>query len=131
MSYYFNYADFVWTKHLLSYDDNERKNFIKELLNLNFSKIYIWIFIPLFLFLLIKFFFNLNSKNIMKFYFYFILLGKRKKFKILKSDTIQQIYLKLPVIQKNKYHEFFKAFEINKYSNTNFNIIKSLKSIFQ
>ncbi|MDC3054997.1 DUF3488 and transglutaminase-like domain-containing protein, partial [Candidatus Pelagibacter sp.] len=130
MSYYFNYADFVWTKHLLSYDDNERKNFIKELLNLNFSKVYIWIFIPLFLFLLIKFFFNLNSKNIMKFYLYLILLGKRKKFKILKSDTIQQIYLKLPVIQKNKYHEFFKAFEINKYSNTNFNIIKSLKSIF-
>ena len=130
MSYYFNYADFVWTKHLLSYDDNERKNFIKELLNLNFSKIYIWIFIPLFLFLLIKFFFNLNSKNIMKFYLYLILLGKRKKFKILKSDTIQQIYLKLPVIQKNKYREFFKAFEINKYSNTNFNIIKSLKSIF-
>ena len=130
MSYYFNYADFVWTQHLLSYDDNERKNFIKELLNLNFSKIYIWIFIPLFLFLLIKFFFNLNSKNIMKFYLYLILLGKRKKFKILKSDTIQQIYLKLPVIQKNKYHEFFKAFEINKYSNTNFNIIKSLKSIF-
>ena len=130
MSYYFNYADFVWTKHLLSYDDNERKNFIKELLNLNFSKIYIWIFIPLFLFLLIKFFFNLNSKNIMKFYLYLILLGKRKKFKILKSDTIQQIYLKLPVIQKNKYQEFFKAFEINKYSNTNINIIKSLKSIF-
>ena len=66
----------------------------------------------------------------MKFYLYLILLGKRKKFKILKSDTIQQIYLKLPVIQKNKYYEFFKAFEINKYSNTNFNIIKSLKSIF-
>ena len=66
----------------------------------------------------------------MKFYLYLILLGKRKKFKILKSDTIQQIYLKLPVIQKNKYREFFKAFEINKYSNTNFNIIKSLKSIF-
>ena len=52
LSFYFNYADFVWTQHLLSYDDNERKNFIKELLNLNFSKIYIWIFIPLFLFLL-------------------------------------------------------------------------------
>ena len=44
ISYYFNYADFVWTQHLLSYDDNERKNFIKELLNLNFSKIYTWIF---------------------------------------------------------------------------------------
>ncbi len=130
MSYYFNYADFVWTKHLLSYDDNERKNFIKDLLNLNFSKIYIWIFIPLFLFLLINFFFNLNSKNIMKFYLYLILFGKRKKFKILKSDTIQQIYLKLPELQKNKYFKFFKAFEINKYSNTNFNIIKSLKSIF-
>ena len=130
MSYYFNYADFVWTKHLLSYDDNERKNFIKELLNLNFSKIYIWIFIPLFLFLLIKFFFNLNSKNIMKFYLYLILLGKRKKFKILKSDTIQQIYLKLPELQKNKYNKFFKAFEINKYSSTNISIVKSLKSIF-
>ncbi len=130
MSYYFNYADFIWTKHLLSYDDNERKNFIKELLNLNFSKIYIWIFIPLFLFLLIKFIFNLNSKNIMKFYLYLILFGKRKKFKILKSDTIQQIYLKLPDLQRNKHFKFFKAFEMNKYSNINFNIIKSLKSIF-
>ena len=130
MSYYFNYADFVWTQHLLSYDDNERKNFIKELLNLNFSKIYIWIFIPLFLFLLLKFFFNLNSKNIMKFYLYLILFGKRKKFKVLKSDTIQQIYLKLPDIQKNKYHKFFKVFEINKYSSANISIVKSLKSIF-
>jgi len=130
MSYYFNYADFVWTQHLLSYDDNERKNFIKELLNLNFSKIYIWVFIPLFLFLIFKLLFNLNSKNIMRFYLYLILIGKRKKFKILKSDTIQQIYLKLPDLQKNKYYKFFKAFEINKYSSTNFSIVKSLKSIF-
>ncbi len=130
MSYYFNYADFVWTQHLLSYDDNERKNFIKELLNLNFSKIYIWVFVPLFLFLIFKLLFNLNSKNIMRFYLYLILIGKRKKFKILKSDTIQQIYLKLPEIQKSKYNKFFKAFEINKYSNINFSIIKSFKSIF-
>ena len=130
ISYYFNYADFVWTQHLLSYDDNKRKNFIKELLNLNFSKIYIWIFIPLFLFLILKLLFNLNSQNIMRFYLYLILFGKRKKFKILKSDTIQQIYLKLPEIQKNKYFKFFKAFEINKYSKTNFTIFKSLKSIF-
>ncbi len=130
MSYYFNYADFVWTQHLLSYDDNERKNFIKELLNLNFFKIYIWIFIPLFLFLIFKLLFNLNSKNIMRFYLYLILFGKRKKFKILKSDTIQQIYLKLPELQKNKYNKFFKAFEINKYSSTNISIVKSLKSIF-
>ena len=130
MSYYFNYADFVWTQHLLSYDDNERKNFIKELLNLNFSKVYIWIFIPLFLFLIFKLLFNLNSKNIMRFYLYLILIGKRKKFKILKSDTIQQIYLKLPDLQKNKYYKFFKAFEINKYSSTNISIVKSLKSIF-
>ncbi len=130
MSYYFNYADFVWTQHLLSYDNNERKNFIKELLNLNFSKIYIWVFVPLFLFLIFKLLFNLNSKNIMRFYLYLILIGKRKKFKILKSDTIQQIYLKLPEIQKSKYNKFFKAFEINKYSNINFSIIKSFKSIF-
>ena len=130
ISYYFNYADFVWTQHLLSYDDNKRKNFIKELLNLNFSKIYIWIFIPLFLFLILKLLFNLNSQNIMRFYLYLILFGKRKKFKILKSDTIQQIYLKLPDLQRNKYNKFFKAFEINKYSNTNFSIFKSFKSIF-
>ena len=77
-----------------------------------------------------KLFFNLNSKNIMKFYLYLILFGKRKKFKILKSDTIQQIYLKLPDLQRNKYNKFFKAFEINKYSNTNFSIVKTLKSIF-
>ena len=66
----------------------------------------------------------------MKFYLYLILLGKRKKFKILKSDTIQQIYLKLPDLQRNKHYKFFKAFEINKYSNTNFSIVKTLKSIF-
>ena len=66
----------------------------------------------------------------MKFYLYLILFGKRKKFNILKSDTIQQIYLKLPDLQRNKYYKFFKAFEINKYSNTNFSIIKSFKSIF-
>ena len=66
----------------------------------------------------------------MKFYLYLILFGKRKKFKILKSDTIQQIYLKLPEIQKNKYYKFFKVFEINKYSSANISIVKSLKSIF-
>ena len=66
----------------------------------------------------------------MNFYLYLILFGKRKKFKILKSDTIQQIYLKLPELQKNKHNKFFKAFEINKYSSTNFTIVKSLKSIF-
>ena len=66
----------------------------------------------------------------MKFYLYLILFGKRKKFKILKSDTIQQIYLKLPEIQKSKHYKFFKAFEINKYSSTNFSIVKTLKSIF-
>ena len=67
----------------------------------------------------------------MRFYLNIILFGKRKKFKILKSDTIQQIYLKLPDLERNKHFKFFKAFEINKYSNTNLNIIKSIKSIFQ
>ena len=31
MNFYFNYADFVWTKHLLSYDDSQRKNFIEKI----------------------------------------------------------------------------------------------------
>ena len=66
----------------------------------------------------------------MRIYLSIILFGKRKKLKILKSDTIQQIYLKLPDLQRNKHFKFFKAYEINKYSNTNFNLIKSLKSIF-
>ena len=39
LKYFFNYADFVWTKHLLSYDNNKRKSFIKEITNLRFSNI--------------------------------------------------------------------------------------------
>ena len=51
--YYMNYADFVWTQHLLSYDNTERKSFIDDLINFKFSKVFIWIFAPLALLILI------------------------------------------------------------------------------
>ena len=35
IGYYINYADFVWTQHLLSYDNTQRQSFIEDL-SLNF-----------------------------------------------------------------------------------------------
>ena len=58
VGYYLNYTDFVWTQHLLSYDNAQRKSFIKDLTNFTFSKTLYWIFIPilsiLFVYLLVK-----------------------------------------------------------------------------
>ena len=127
---YLSYVDFVWTKHLLSYDNEERKNFIKKILNFNFSIIFVWIFAPVIIFILIKLILNINSKNLMRIYLKTLLLGKRKKLGILKSDTLEEIYNKFSETEKNKYRQFFQAFEINKYSRKNFGIIETLKLIF-
>ena len=43
VSYYLNYVDFIWTRHLLSYDNNERKSFINDLLNFKFAKFVYWL----------------------------------------------------------------------------------------
>ena len=130
ISYYFSYADFIWTKHLLSYDNEERKNFIKNILNFNFSKIFVWIFAPIIFFILIKIIFNSNSKNLMKLYLYLLLIGKRKKLGILKSDTLEETFNKFNENEKIKYRQFFQAYEINKYSRKNFSIIETLRLIF-
>ena len=37
IGYYINYVDFIWTKHLLSYDDDKRKSFVIDLINFKFS----------------------------------------------------------------------------------------------
>ena len=130
MNFYFNYVDFVWTQHLLSYDDNERKNFIKELLNLNFSKIVVWIFVPILLFVSIKLLYNFNSTNLMRLKLAIILLGKKRKLQIKNSDTIQEIYLKLMEKDKTKYQNFFKFYEKQIYSNNQISFIKVLKLVF-
>ena len=40
IGYYINYADFVWTQHLLSYDNSQRQSFIEDLINFKFSKVF-------------------------------------------------------------------------------------------
>ena len=130
MNFYFNYVDFVWTQHLLSYDDNERKNFIKELLSLNFSKVIIWIFVPILLFVSIKLLYNFNSIKLMRLKLDLILLGKKRKLQIKNSDTIQEIYFKLMEKDKSKYKNFFKFYEKQIYSNNQISFTKVLKLVF-
>ena len=129
LSFYFNYADFVWTQHLLSYDDNQRKNFVEKILNLQFSKIFVWIFAPLLIYIIIRSILNINSINLLKLRLFIILLGKRKKLNILKSDTLQQIYFKLSSYDKQKHKIFFKVFEEEIYSNNKLGFIKIFKLV--
>ena len=129
LNFYFNYADFVWTQHLLSYDDNQRKNFVEKILNLQFSKIFAWIFAPLLIYILVRFILSVNSINLLKLRLFIILLGKRKKLNILKSDTLQQIYFKLSSNDKQKHKIFFKVFEEEIYSNNKLGFIKIFKLV--
>ena len=92
--------------------------------------LFVWIFAPVIIFILIKLILNINSKNLMRIYLKTLLLGKRKKLGILKSDTLEEIYNKFSETEKNKYRQFFQAFEINKYSRKNFGIIETLRLIF-
>ena len=130
LGFYFNYLDFVWTQHLLSYDDKERKNFIERVLNLQFSKIFIWIFAPLLIYILVRLILSINSINLLKFRLFIILFGKRKNLNILKSDTLQQVYYKLSSNDKQKYKLFFKVFEEEVYSNNKLGFIKIFKLVF-
>ena len=130
LSFYFNYTDFVWTQHLLSYDNKKRKNFVEKILNLQFSKIFVWIFAPLLIYIIIRSILNINSINLLKLRLFIILLGKRKKLNILKSDTLQQIYYKLSSNNKQKYKIFFKVFEEEVYSNNKLGFIKIFKLVF-
>ena len=129
INFYFNYADFVWTKHLISYDDNQRKNFIEKILSFKFSNIFIWIFAPITIYLILKFITNISLINLLKLRLFLILFGKRKKLNILKSDTIQQIYFKLSKKDKDKYQIFFKLLEEKIYSNTKIGFLKAIKFI--
>ena len=117
VGYYLNYTDFIWTQHLLSYDNNQRKSFINNLINFKFSKSLFWIFIPISFFIIVRFLFLLNKKNFIKLVINFTIWRLRKKRKLLYSDTHQQILNKFSLKEKNKYQYLFKIFEIIKYSN--------------
>lgn len=117
VGYYLNYTDFIWTQHLLSYDNNQRKSFINNLKNFKFSKSLFWIFIPISFFIFVRFLFLFNKKKFIKLVINFTIWRLRKKRKLLYSDTHQQILNKFSLKEKNKYQYLFKTFEIIKYSN--------------
>ena len=117
VGYYLNYTDFIWTQHLLSYDNNQRKSFINNLINFKFSKSLFWIFIPISFFIFVRFLFLFNKKKFIKLVINFIIWRLRKKRNLLYSDTHQQILNKFSLKEKNKYQYLFKTFEIIKYSN--------------
>ncbi len=129
IGYYINYTDFVWTQHLLSYDNDQRKSFIKDLTNFTFSKTFYWIFIPILSILLVRFLFLFNKKKFIKLIINFIIWRLRKKYNLLHSDTHQQILSKLSKREKNKYQNLFKIFEIVKYSNKKIRYALIFKSL--
>jgi hypothetical protein len=128
MSYYIGYADFVWTRHLLSYDNNKRISFIEDIFNLKFSKIFIWIFTPIFIFLVLKLAFKINTKTIINFLFNFIIWKSSKEKKILNSDTHQQIIKKLKLHSQHKYRSFFNLYESFRYSDQNIELTKIFRT---
>ncbi|MDA7587808.1 transglutaminaseTgpA domain-containing protein, partial [Candidatus Pelagibacter sp.] len=128
ISYYIGYADFVWTRHLLSYDNNKRISFIEEVFNLKFSKIFIWIFAPIFIFLALKLAFKINKTKIINFLFNFIIWKSRKEKKISNSDTHQQIIEKLKLHTQHKYRSFFNLYESSRYSDQNIELTKIFRT---
>lgn len=115
VSYYINYADFVWTQHLLSYDNTKRKSFIEDLINLKFSKVFIWIFAPIALFIFVRLLFLFNKRTLTQIIINFVIWRFKKKFKLLSSDTHQEIFNKFSSKEKIKYQKLFHNFEILKY----------------
>jgi len=115
-SYYINYADFVWTQHLLSYDNTKRKSFIEDLINLKFSKVFIWIFAPIALFIFVRLLFLFNKRTLTQIIINFVIWRFKKKYKLLSSDTHQEIFNKFSSKEKIKYQKLFDNFEILKYS---------------
>ena len=116
VSYYINYADFVWTQHLLSYDNTKRKSFIEDLINLKFSKVFIWIFAPIALFIFVRLLFLFNKRTLTQIIINFVIWRFKKKYKLLSSDTHQEIFNKFSSKEKIKYQKLFDNFEILKYS---------------
>ena len=108
IGYYINYADFVWTQHLLSYDNSQRQSFIEDLINFKFSKVFLWIFAPVALFIVVRFLFLFNKKKFIKLVINFIIWRLRNKRNLLYSDTHQQILNKFSIKEKNKYQNLFK-----------------------
>ena len=106
LGYYINYADFVWTQHLLSYDNDSRQSFVNDLLNFKFSKLFIWIFAPILIFIFIRFIFLINKHNFISLLIKFIIWKSKKNTSVLKSDTHQQIFNKLSIEDQNKYKNF-------------------------
>ena len=119
IGYYINYADFVWTQHLLSYDNSQRQSFIEDLINFKFSKVFLWIFAPIALFIFVRLFFLFNKKTITQIIVNLIIWRFKKKYNLLYSDTHQEILNKFSNEEKIKYQKLFKTFEILKYSNKN------------
>ena len=128
LKYFFNYADFVWTKHLLSYDNNKRKSFIKEIMNLKFSNIFYWIFAPLIIYMLLRLYFKINKANILKWMLNYIILISKKQNKILNSDTHQEIFNKLKQDYQEKYKSFFNLYESFRYQNKNIELTKIFRT---
>ena len=116
IGYYINYADFVWTQHLLSYDNSQRQSFIEDLINFKFSKVFLWIFAPIALFIFVRLFFLFNKKTITQIIVNLIIWRFKKKYNLLYSDTHQEILNKFSNEEKIKYQKLFKTFEILKYS---------------
>ena len=128
LNYYLTYADFVWTRHLLSYDNNKRKSFINEILNLRFSNIFYWIFAPITILIVLRLYLKINKANILKWMLNYIILISKKQNKILNSDTHQEIFNKLKIEYQNKYKSFFNLYESFKYQNKNIELTKIFKT---
>ena len=128
LSYYATYADFVWTRHLLSYDNNKRKSLIKDIMNLKFSNIFYWIFAPVLIFLILRIFFKLNKSNILTWMLKYIIWTSKKETKILKSDTHQEVLKKLKLNYQKRYQSFFYLYESFRYQNQNIELTKIFRT---
>ena len=128
LSYYVTYADFVWTRHLLSYDNNKRKSLIKDIMNLKFSNIFYWIFAPVLIFLMLKIFFKLNKSNILTWMLKYIIWTSKKETIILKSDTHQEVLKKLKLNYQKRYQSFFYLYESFRYQNQNIELTKIFRT---
>ncbi len=129
IGYYINYVDFIWTKHLLSYDDDKRKSFVNDLINFKFSKILYWIFAPILIFIIIKFILKINKANFFTIIFKYIILVSKKESKILNSDTHQEVIKRLKSKYKIKYQSFFNLYENYRYKNKNIQLTTILRTL--
>ena len=129
IGYYINYVDFIWTKHLLSYNDDKRKSFVNDLINLKFSKILYWIFAPILIFIIIKFILKINKANFFTIIFKYIILVSKKESRILNSDTHQEVIKRLKSKYKIKYQSFFNLYENYRYKNKNIQLTTILRTL--